>query len=81
MSDELHWLTTREAADRACCRPAAIQRAVRSRRLRSARAESRRGLKFLEAWIDEWLMDQLLPQEEELGVAIDVASPGLQEFR
>ena len=81
MSSEIRWLTIRDAADRACCRPARIQRAVRSGRLRSARADSRGEIKFQESWIDEWLMDQLLPDEHEIDVAIDVAPSALRELR
>ncbi len=81
MTQAIRWLTIREAADRACCRPAAIQRAVRSGRLRSARDDHRGELTFLESWIDEWLMDQLLPEEHEIGVAVEVASSGLRELR
>ena len=80
MSTAIRWLTIREAADQACCRPAEIQRAVRRGRLRSVR-DGRGGLKFLESWIDEWLMDQLMPGEDEIAVAIDVASFALRELR
>lgn len=80
MADTMRWLTIREAADRACCRPTTIQRAVRSGRLRSARAGGRGALRFLESWIDEWLMDQLMPEDHDIAaVAIDVAPSGPRE--
>ena len=80
MTDAIRWLTIREAADRSCCRPAMIQRAVRRGRLRSVR-DGRGGLTFLESWIDEWLTDQLMPGEDEISVAIDVAPFALRELR
>jgi hypothetical protein len=80
MSNPIQWLTIREAADRACCRPAVIQRAVRRGRLRSAHG-GHGELKFVESWIDEWLIDQLMPEEREIGVAIDVAPSMMRERR
>ena len=79
MADMTRWLTIREAADRACCRPTTIRRAVQSKRLRSARADALGEFRFLEAWIDEWLMDQLTPEDHEISLAIDAAPTRLRE--
>jgi hypothetical protein len=79
MSDAIRWLTIREAADRACCRTAAIQRAVRGGRLRSARGEHGE-LRFLEPWIEEWLTDQIVADDGDIRVAVDVVPSGLNEF-
>src|SRR5437588_61247 len=54
MADTIRWLTTQEAADRACCGARTIRRAVRSGQLRAARLRGE--LRFLERWIDEWLI-------------------------
>jgi excisionase family DNA binding protein len=79
MTDAVRWLTTREAADRACCGPTAIRYAVRAGRLRAARI--RRGeLRFLESWIEEWLIDQVMPESREIDVAVDVALSGPREL-
>ncbi len=52
------WLKVREAADRARCGPKTIYRAVRSGQLRAARLGGRRELRFLDSWIDAWLLGQ-----------------------
>jgi hypothetical protein len=31
-------------------------------------------LRFLERWIDEWLVNQLMPEDGEIAVAVDAAS-------
>lgn len=80
MADAIRWLMIREAADRACCRPARIQHAVRSGRLRSTRDPDRGELRFLKSWIDEWLMDQLMPEDGEIEVAIDVAPSSARDL-
>ncbi len=80
MGDAIRWLTIREAADRACCRATTIQRAVRNGHLRATRISARGGLRFLEVWIDEWLIDQLLPEDRQIDVAIDAAPSGLREL-
>ena len=56
MSDDIRWLTVRDAADRARCGPKTIYRAVRSSQLRAARIGGRRELRFLASWIDAWLL-------------------------
>lgn len=73
MSDTIRWLTIREAADRACCAPRAVHRAVRSGRLQADCVGRRRELRFLEKWIDEWLIGQLMPEDREIDVAVDAA--------
>jgi hypothetical protein len=45
---------------------------VRSGRLRAARVRGE--LRFLERWIDEWLINQLMPEDREIAVAVDAAS-------
>jgi excisionase family DNA binding protein len=52
------WLKVREAADRARCGPKTIYRAVRSGQLRAARIGGRRELRFLDSWVDAWLLGQ-----------------------
>jgi hypothetical protein len=67
------WLDIRTAADRACCTPAKIHRAVRGGQLHARR--SRDGeLVFLESWIDEWLIGQVMPEDGEITVCIDATS-------
>lgn len=56
------WLTAEEAAERARCGVKTIYREVRAKRLRAARIGGRRELRFLAAWIDEWLMTQITIQ-------------------
>jgi hypothetical protein len=52
---------------------------VRAGRLRAARI--RRGeLRFLESWIEEWLIDQVMPESREIDVAVDVALSGPREL-
>ncbi len=50
------WLTVKEAAARARCGSKLIYREVRAGRLRAARVGGRRELRFLDQWIDEWLV-------------------------
>lgn len=71
MGDAIRWLKVREAADRARCGPKTIYRAVRSGRLRAARIGGRRELRFLESWIDEWLIGEGGADDGEIPVAID----------
>ena len=71
MSKTIRLLTIHEAADLACCAPHTIRRAVRNGRLRAARAGTRGELRFLERWIDEWLVDQLMPEDHGIDVAVD----------
>jgi len=71
MADTTRWLTIDEAAEQACCDLKEIRRAVRRGYLR---ADHMRGeLRFLESWIDEWLMNQLPPEDDEFDVAVDTA--------
>jgi excisionase family DNA binding protein len=58
MTDGIRWLKVREAADRARCGPKTIYRAVRSGHLRAARIGGRRELRFLDGWIDRWILGQ-----------------------
>jgi excisionase family DNA binding protein len=72
MAETTRWLTTQEAADRACCGRRALFRAVRSGRLQAARVHGE--LRFLERWIDEWLIDQVMPEDGEIAVAVDAVA-------
>lgn len=56
MNDAILWLTVDEAAARARCGVKTIYRAVRSGQLRAVRIGGRRELRFLESWIDDWLL-------------------------
>ena len=69
MADTIRWLTTQEAADRACCGPRTLRRAVRSGRLHAARVDGE--LRFLGRWIDDWLINQVMPEDADIAVAID----------
>ena len=80
MSKTIRLLTIHEAADLACCAPQTIRRAVRNGRLRAARTGARREFRFLERWIDEWLINQLMPEDQGIDVAIDAAPSGLREL-
>ena len=57
------WLTVKEAAARARCGAKLIYREVRAGRLRAARVGGRRELRFLVAWVDEWLLSHCTIQE------------------
>ena len=72
MAKDIRWLTTADAADMACCDQKTIRRAVRSGYLRAAQG-AHRDLRFLESWIDEWLSNQLLP-ENDTDLSIDATS-------
>jgi excisionase family DNA binding protein len=50
------WLTVPEAAARVNCGPKTIYREVKAGRLRAARVGGRRELRFLAAWVDDWLI-------------------------
>jgi len=80
MADTTHWLTTRDAAERACCEQSTIRRAVHEGRLRSVRVRGNGELRFLESWIDEWLTEQVMPEGDEIQVAIDVAPSSAREL-
>lgn len=80
MSEQIRWLTIREAADRACCRPRRIQQAVRSGDLRAEKVGGRGQFRFLESWVDEWLISRLLPENSEIDVAIDAAPARWREL-
>lgn len=73
MAKGIRWLTTADAADMACCDQKTIRRAVRSGYLRAAHG-GHGELRFLESWIDEWLANQLLPENHEGDLSIDAAS-------
>lgn len=78
MADTIRWLTTQEAADRACCGPRTLRRAVRSGRLRGVRVRGE--LRFLERWIEEWLFNQVMPDDGDIAVAVDAAPSSLGEL-
>lgn len=80
MTYPIRWLTIREAADRACCRATTIRRAVRSGHLRATRIGDRGDLRFLESWLEEWLIGQLMPEDHDIDVAIDAAPSRLREL-
>ncbi len=63
MGDAIRWLKIREAAERARCGPKTIYRAVRGGQLRAARIGGRRELRFLEDWIDQWLIGETTVRE------------------
>lgn len=73
MAKDIRWLTIAEAAEIACCDLKTIRRAVRNGHLQAAHA-GRKELRFLECWIDEWLANQLLPEEDDSDTFIDAAS-------
>jgi hypothetical protein len=80
MAYRTRWLKIRDAAERACCTPAKILRAVRSGQLQAARSTRSGNLVFLESWIDEWLIGQLMPEDTEITVAVDAAPCGSREL-
>jgi len=71
MADSIRWLTIQEAADRACCGPRTLRRAVSNGRLQAARVRGE--FRFLERWIDEWLINQVMPEDADVAVAVDAA--------
>ena len=71
MADKIRWLTTHEAADRACCGPGTLCRAVSRGRLQADRVGGE--LRFLAGWIDDWLISQLMPEDADIAIAIDAA--------
>lgn len=73
MARTTRWLTTQDAAERACCDHREVRRAVRHGHLRATHTRGN-GLRFLESWIDEWLANQLLPTDDESDVLPDVAA-------
>ena len=73
MARTTRWLTTQDAAERACCDYREVRRAVRHGHLRAIHTRGN-GLRFLESWIDEWLANQLLPTDDESDVLPDVAA-------
>ncbi len=62
-SQQAVWVTVRQAAARAQVGPKTIYRAVHSRQapLRAATVGARRELRFLAAWIDEWMIANSTP--------------------
>lgn len=67
------WLTTQDAAERACCDLREVRRAVRYGYLRAEHARGH-GLRFLESWIDEWLANRVLPEDDESNLVADAVS-------
>jgi excisionase family DNA binding protein len=57
------WLNVREAAARARCGTKVIYREVKAGRLRAARIGSRRDLRILAEWVDDWLVATSAPVE------------------
>jgi excisionase family DNA binding protein len=57
------WRTAQEAADRARVGLKVIYREVKAGRLRAASVGGRRELRFLDEWIDEWLIATSTPVE------------------
>ena len=80
MADAIRWLKIQEAADRARCGPKTIYRAVRSGQLRAARIGGRRELRFLESWVDDWLIGEGPTDDRELHVAVDAAPTSNRGF-
>ena len=80
MAYKTRWLNILDAAERACCTPAKILRAVRSGQLQATRASRSGDPIFLESWIDEWLIGQLMPEDTEITVALDAASCGSRDL-
>lgn len=72
-------LLLRADPDRACCEPGSIRRAVRRGRLRAARLRGNGELRFLESWIEQWLIDRLMPADRDIAVAVDAAPSSLGE--
>ena len=73
MARTTRWLTIQDAAERACCEQREVRRAVRRGHLRATHTRGN-GLRFLESWIDEWLADQLLPEDDDGDVITDAES-------
>jgi hypothetical protein len=73
MAKDIRWLTIANAADMACCDQKTIRRAVRSGYLRAVHGGDG-DLRFLESWIDEWLANQLLPENDDADLVVDAAS-------
>lgn len=73
MAKDIRWLTTSEAAEMACSDQKTIRRAVRCGFLQAAH-DGHGDMRFLENWIDEWLANQLLPENDEDDLSIDTAA-------
>lgn len=73
MADTVRWLTTEDVAERACCSATTIRRAIRQGRLQAVRVRGR-DFRFLERWIDEWLMNKVLPDECDVDIAINITA-------
>jgi hypothetical protein len=80
MTYKTRWLKIRDAAERACCTPAKILRAVRSGQLQAARSTRTGNLVFLESWVDEWLIGQVIPEDTEITVAVNAARCSAREI-
>jgi excisionase family DNA binding protein len=52
----VEWLTTKEAAAYAKCGVQSIYNGVKRRKLRAARMNGSRELRFLAEWVDAWLI-------------------------
>ncbi len=57
------WLTVKQAAARMQVGPRLVYRSVAAGRLRAARIGNRRDLRFLPAWVDEFLIASSTPVE------------------
>ena len=78
MSDAIRWLTVDEAARYACCGKTTMYRAVRSGQLRVSRLGRRRALRFLESWIDDWLMAGCVEPSDEQSAIEQRTSPSMR---
>jgi excisionase family DNA binding protein len=67
------WLTAAQAAKYANVGSKTIYGAVRAKRLRAARIGGRRELRFLAAWVHEWLEATAEPIEVNRGTTFRVA--------
>jgi hypothetical protein len=55
------WLTVADAARHAKCGTRSIYLAVQQQKLQAARLGGRRELRFLEGWVDAWLLASCTP--------------------
>src|SRR5688500_8647334 len=78
MADTIRWLTSQEAADRACCGRGTLRRAVRSGSLRATRVRGE--LRFLGHWVSAEFVRQTVQYEP--GVTEWVRqNPGRSRYR
>ena len=58
------WLTVNEAAAHGRCSVTSIIEAARGGRLRHAKLDGRRSLRFRVEWVDQWLLATSTPVEQ-----------------